>query len=56
MWFRNHFPVIIESNMSQYLNEGIYNDINLNEMTYFTLEIFGHAATSPDFDHIYNKE
>jgi len=26
-WYRNHFPVILETNMSQYFNETIYNDM-----------------------------
>jgi hypothetical protein len=30
-WYRNHFPVIMESNMCHYFNEKIYNEINLSE-------------------------
>lgn len=26
-WYRNHFPVIFETNMSYYFNEQIYNDM-----------------------------
>lgn len=26
-WYRNHFPVVMETNMSQYFAEDIYNDI-----------------------------
>ena len=26
-WYRNHFPVIFETNMSQYFNEEIYDDM-----------------------------
>ena len=42
-WYRNHFPVIMESNMSHYFGEKIYNEINLNELTFPTIE-YGSSA------------
>lgn len=30
-WYRNHFPVIMESNASHYFGEKIYNQLNINE-------------------------
>ena len=46
-WYRNHFPVILETNMSHYFGELIYNQMNVDEMTYPTVE-FGHALPSGD--------
>lgn len=43
-WYRNHFPVILESNKSHYFNEKIYNELNLSELTFPTIE-FGSAMT-----------
>ena len=37
-WYRNHFPVIMETNMSHYFNEKIYNEINYDEVTFPTIE------------------
>jgi len=43
-WYRNHFPVILETNMSHYFNERIYNEMNVNEETLPTME-FGVAIS-----------
>lgn len=43
-WYRNHFPVIMETNMSHYFTDKIYNEVNQDERTFPTLE-FG-ASTS----------
>jgi len=40
---RNHFPVIMETNMSQYFNETIYNDMQQDEMTFPTIEFTGYS-------------
>jgi hypothetical protein len=37
-WFRNHFPVILETNKSHYFNELIFNDLNMPQMSIPTLE------------------
>jgi len=42
-WVRNHFPVIMETNMSQYFNETIYNDMQQDEMTFPTIEFTGYS-------------
>lgn len=42
-WYRNHFPIIMESNQSHYFSEKIYNELNLSEMTIPTLE-FGNLS------------
>jgi hypothetical protein len=38
IWYRNHFPVILETNKSQFFHEGIYNKIQQSEITLPTLE------------------
>lgn len=40
-WFRNHFPVVFETNMSQYFNETIYTDMQQSEFNYPTMEFVG---------------
>lgn len=42
-WYRNHFPVILETNMSQYFNESIYNDMQMDEKTFPTIEFGGYS-------------
>ena len=41
LWARNHFPVIMESNMSWYFNEIMYSDMEEVEFTFPTLEFRG---------------
>lgn len=41
-WYRNHFPVIMETNKSYYFNDKIYNKINRHEYEYPTIE-YGQA-------------
>ena len=41
-WFRNHFPVVIETNKTHYFGEKIYDQINLHNKTFPTIE-FGNA-------------
>ncbi|CDW78409.1 UNKNOWN [Stylonychia lemnae] len=41
LWYRNHFPVIMESNMSHYLNEEIYNDLQQPDYVIPTVEMLG---------------
>lgn len=38
LWYRNHFPVILETNMSHYYGELIYNDMNYREEIFPTIE------------------
>lgn len=38
LWYRNHFPVVLETNMSHYYNELVYNDMNYSELTFPTIE------------------
>lgn len=47
-WYRNHFPVILETNMSHYFNETIYNDMQQSEMTFPTIEFQGYSKTERD--------
>lgn len=44
MWYRNHFPIIFESNNSHYFGEKIYNQLNVPEWTFPTIE-FGSAIS-----------
>lgn len=69
-WYRNHFPVVIETNKHYYFNEKIYNEINLSQKTFPTLEygaVIEGGARSPhnlftlqdkerQLMHIFNKE
>ena len=57
-WFRNHFPVVFETNMSQYFNEQIYNDMKQPEFTFPTIEFSGYemSAKTTNLSHIFNKE
>jgi hypothetical protein len=43
-WYRNHFPVILETNMNYFFNEKIYNTMGVSEFTYPTIE-FGSAIS-----------
>ena len=69
-WYRNHFPVVMETNMSYYFGERIYNEMNVDELTYPTIE-FAHALPSGsgighqpydvkdkirNLSHIFNKD
>jgi len=40
-WYRNHFPVILESNANHYFAEEIYNDIQQDERLFPTIEFSG---------------
>jgi hypothetical protein len=69
MWYRNHFPIIFESNSSHYFGEKIYNQLNVPEWTFPTIE-FGSAVTGggapaqpyekidklKNLSHIFNKD
>ena len=57
-WYRNHFPVIFETNMSQYFNEQIYNDMKQSEFTFPTIEFsgYGTSAKVAGLSHIFNSE
>ena len=68
-WYRNHFPVIMETNMSHYFNEKIYNEINYEEWTFPTIEYAmapsgGGGGTQPfsstdkvrNLNHIFNQD
>ena len=69
-WYRNHFPVLMETNMSHYFNERIYNQANQDAFSYPTIEyglptIDDVAVSDHPFDikeklrhlnHIFNKD
>lgn len=42
VWYRNHFPVILETNKSYYFNELIFNQMNQNELVFPVIE-YGSA-------------
>ena len=68
-WYRNHFPVILESNKSHYFHEQIYNMMGADEYIFPTIE-FGSAMSEFDarpqpyttedkmrnLKHIFNKD
>lgn len=43
-WIRNHFPVIMETNMSNYFNEVMYADMGVEDFTFPTLEFRGFRS------------
>lgn len=68
-WYRNHFPVIMETNKSHYFNDLIYDQMNTSEYMFPTLE-YGLLITDggggphpfdikdklQHLNHIYSKE
>ena len=68
-WYRNHFPVIFETNASHFFGEKIYNDLNISEQTIPTIE-FGQLVSGgktpeqpyeqvdklKNLSHIFNKD
>lgn len=68
-WYRNHFPVVFETNKSHYFGEKIYDDGNLSEFAFPTFEygvaISGGGLAPQPFEtsdkveqlrHIFNKD
>lgn len=68
-WYRNHFPVLFETNKSHYFGEKIYNQANLDEFSFPTVEygvaISGGGIGPQPFEtndkvqqlkHIFNKD
>eukprot|EP00347_Sterkiella_histriomuscorum_P014896 403359104 len=58
VWYRNHFPVILESNMNYYMNEQIYNDVQQPEFAYPTIEFLGFDEKNRAvyMDSIFNRD
>ena len=56
--WRNHFPVIIETNMNRYFTSEIYDELQVYETAFPTLEFFGiekQEDMKNFFGHIYNE-
>jgi hypothetical protein len=58
LWYRDHFPVILETNMSEYFNDQVYDDMKLSETTFPTIEFKGYSIKerTTSLNHIFNYD